>query len=134
MGMGSHIEGVQKMNFLSIIKAMLPVLQFGVTSGTGIGMIYAFCKFTHKPTDTLKQRIADLEVRVNGMEKEQHEFKADVERKLQEHNDHFDELDKANKIIMQALLAIMDNALGNDGGKAKLSKSRDDLFNYLNEK
>ena len=122
------------MDFLSTIKAMLPVVQFGVTSGTGIGMIVAFCKFAHKPADTLKQRVADLEVKVNGMEREHDEFKADVERKLQEHNEHFEDLDKSNKIIMQALLAIMDNALGNEGGKEKLAKSRDDLFNYLNER
>ena len=119
------------MNFITAIKAMLPVVQFCVTSGTGLGMIYAFYRFTHKPTDTLRQRIADLEEKVDSMDKEQHEWQTSIERRLHEGSEHFKELDESNKIIMQALLAIMDNALGNDGGKERLAKSRDDLFEYL---
>lgn len=122
------------MDFITTVKAMLPVVQFLVTSGTGIGMIYALAKFTQKPTDTIKQRIADLEDRVDDMEQEQKAWQSAIERRLKDGAEHFKALDESNKITQQALLALMDNALGNDGGKEELKKARNNLFEYLSER
>lgn len=119
------------MGVIEIIKGVvLPCVQLFVTSATGIGVVAAFLKFTHKPADAVKERLTALETRLDDMDS----WKEDVDRRLNDDDSHFKALDESNKVTQRALLAIMDNALGNEDGEAELKDARKMLYEHLSEK
>ena len=112
---------------MHITSMIATFLQLFISFATALTMLYTFAKFTQKPTDSLKEHVADIEERLNNMDK----WKEQIERRLTEGAEHFKSLDESNKVTQRALLAIMDNALGNDGGKEELKKARDMLNEHL---
>lgn len=115
---------------IEIVRAVLSCVQLLVTCGTGIGLIYAGVKFTHKPQDAIKDRVQALEVRLDTMDT----WKDAVERRLNDDDSHFKALDESNRVTQRALLAIMDNALGNEDGETELKDARKMLYEHLSEK
>lgn len=118
------------MHTVDFVRAALSFVQLFVTCGTGIGLIYAFLKFTHRPTDDIKERLKTLEDRADDMD----DWREAVERRLHEGVQHFESLDESNRVTQHALLAIMDNALDNEGGKEELKKARTMLFEHLSKR
>lgn len=108
---------------------ILPLFQLLISFATICTLIYTFAKFTQKPTDTLRERIDNLEQRADDMDK----WAENIERRLHEGVEHFIALDEANKVTQQALLALLDNALGNDDG-TELKKARNKLYEHLSER
>lgn len=115
------------MHTMEIIRAVLSCVQLLVSCGTLTGLAYAFIRFTKKPTDAMKERLQTLEDRLDSMD----EWKDDVERRLNDDDSHFKALDESNKVTQRALLAIMDNALGNEDGEAELKDARKMLYEHL---
>lgn len=101
---------------------------------TLITIMYGFFKFTQKPTETLASRVSELE---NWREK-QEDYKEKLEDRLHEGSDHFEQNDDANKVTQGALLTILDTLSVMEGvpdnAKAEVKKSRNNLFDYLNNK
>lgn len=118
------------MQTIDYVRAALSFVQLFVTCGTGIGLVYAFLKFTHKPTDDIKDRLKALEDRMDDMD----DWKENVERRLHEGVEHFQSLDESNRVIQHALLAIMDNALDHEGGKEELKEARAMLYEHLSKR
>lgn len=116
-----------RMDKIEFIRAVLSCVQLFVTCGTGVGLIYAFLKFAHKPADKQSDRIAELEKRADDMD----DWKEEIERRLHEGVEHFRSLDEDSKVTQQALLAIMDNALGTDDGREQLKNARNMLYEHL---
>lgn len=83
---------------------------------------------------TLKMRADEpmekLKIRLETLE----QWQLNVNRRLDEGDRHFDKTDDANKIIQQSLLALMDDALSENGKRDELQKARDNLFTYLSQK
>ena len=76
-----------------------------------------------EPMDKIKIRLDTLE-----------QWQVNVNRRLDEGARHFDRNDDANKIIQQSLLALMDDALSENGKRDELQRARDNLFSYLSQK
>lgn len=71
-----------------------------------------------------------LEGRVDTLE----HWQKNVDLRLEEGTRHFNRIDDGTKIVQQSLLALMDNALSEDGKRDELQKARDNLFTYLSGK
>ena len=118
------------MHTIEYVRAALSFVQLFVTCGTGIGLIYAFIRFTKRPTVDIKDRLSEIEDRLDDMD----DWRTNVERRLHEGVEHFQSLDESNRVTQHALLAIMDNALDNEGGKEELKKARTMLFEHLSKR
>lgn len=89
---------------------------------TLITLIKTFGQFLNKPNKTQNGRLDALE-----------EWRDEVERRLQNGNSHFDEIDQGNRITQKALLALMAHAInGND--IQKLETAKNELESYLIDK
>lgn len=97
-------------------------LQFVMLAANVTILIINLVKSAQKPGQIQNQRIDALET-----------WRSTVEARLSAGNEHFDELDRGNKITQKALLAIMAHLLnGNDVDK--LRKAKDELEAFLIEK
>lgn len=77
-----------------------------------------------------KEPQAKLESRLVALET----WRAEVNQRLDKDEEHFDKIDEGNKVTQQALLALMDAALSDDGSKGELKSARKDLYEYLSKK
>lgn len=103
------------MNVLSISQALGLFIQ----SATIITLFYALYKFARKPNASQNERIEKLEKRAD-----------EVDRRLGNGATHFDEIDKANKVTQEAILALIDHAIDNNHIE-KLIEAKDNLQKYL---
>lgn len=94
---------------------------------TLITVIYAFIKFTQKPTESLDSRVTALE-----------KWQVDTEKRLHEGTVHFSANDESNRVTQNALVAIMD-ALGSSevipqDARAEIKKRKTELMEYLTDR
>lgn len=107
---------------LDTINTFSTVLQLIVLIASVVTLMVTVSKTIQKPNKTQDDRLDALET-----------WKLKVEERLETGNQHFEEVDKSNRITQKALLALMSHAInGNDIDKLKQAK--DDLENYLTDK
>ena len=98
-----------------------------IQSATLITLIYAFIRFTQKPTDTLGTRVTVLEA-----------WKVTVDSRLDAGDVHFGDNDLSNRVTQSALLTILDAFTTMDSvpetTKAEIKAKRNELYSYLAEK
>lgn len=117
-----------------------------IQCSTLITVIYAFVRFTQKPTIDLDTRVSTLErwcekvdaenlpARTKQLEKDDE----DTKNRLEQGNIHFKVNDESNRVTQSALLTIMD-ILGAmegvpDSLKPEISNRRKELYDYLTDK
>lgn len=104
------------------IEAAAAWISFAIQIGTLGTLVYTLHMFLKKPETTQDDRIARLEA-----------WQVSVDQRLERGNDHFNEIDKGNRVTQEALLALMAHAIdGNDIDELKSAKKR--LQSYLVEK
>lgn len=102
-----------------IISKLGTWLSFAIQCGTLGTLLYALKTFLAKPGRTQDAGLTELE-----------KWRGTVDERLQRGNDHFEEIDKGNRITQEALLALMAHAInGNDIHKLEVAK--DKLESYL---
>lgn len=116
------------------IRPFIEGMQLLVTTGTFIGMIYAFYKFARTPESTQNERITALENWQKQIEIRINQERQDVERRFSQGNEHFSNIDEGTTVTQNAILAIMDTLLNNGDNKDELKKRRDELYSYLTAK
>lgn len=98
-----------------------------------IGVILTILNILDKQA-TLKARAEEpmekLKIRLEVLE----QWQRTVDNRLEAGARHFERNDDANKIIQQSLLALMDDALSENGKRDELQRARDNLFSYLSQK
>lgn len=105
-----------------VVENLMTWLQLIITVASVATLVITVGKAANKPNQTQNQRLDALE-----------EWRERVDARLDSGNDHFDQIDKGNRITQEALLALMAHAInGNDINKLKSAK--DKLENYLIEK
>lgn len=93
-----------------------------LTLAAVITMVVTVNKTIQKPNHTQDERLDELE-----------SWREKVDTRLEEGNQHFNDIDEGNKVTQKSLLAIMSHEInGNDIDKLKTA--RDELENYLTEK
>jgi membrane protein implicated in regulation of membrane protease activity len=109
------------------VNAISQGLVLVIQSATLITLIYAFVRFTQKPTDSLGARIAVLEA-----------WKVTVDNRLDAGDVHFNDNDLSNRVTQSALLTILDAFTTMDSvpetTKAEIKAKRNELYSYLAEK
>lgn len=107
---------------LDTINTFSTILQLIVLIASVVTLMVTVSKTIQKPNKTQDSRLDALEA-----------WKMRVDERLETGNQHFEEVDKSNRITQKALLALMSHAInGNDIDKLKQAK--DDLENYLTDK
>lgn len=101
------------------VNATITILQLLISFGTVCTLLYTFVRFSQKPSRTQDERIASLETRVEHLE----------ECGLSSAS-HIAAIDEGNKVMQQAMLAMLDHAIGNEDVDS-IKKARSNLFNYL---
>lgn len=98
-----------------------------IQCSTLITVIYAFVRFTQKPTEDLNTRVTKLE-----------RWSEKTDERLKEGNVHFKANDESNKVTQSALLTIMDTLGAMDGVpddvKTEIHNRRKELYDYLTER
>lgn len=104
------------------IENIMMLMQFIVLIASVVTLAINAGKAAAKPNATQNKRLDALE-----------EWRKTVDSRLNDGNDHFEQIDKGNRITQEALLALMAHAInGND--IEKLKSAKDKLENYLIEK
>ena len=104
------------------IDNVMTWLSLFIQSGTLITLLITLGKFAAKPNATQNQRLDSLE-----------RWRETINERLEKDNNHFDSIDKGNRITQEAILALMSHAInGND--TVKLKQAKEKLENYLIEK
>lgn len=116
------------------VRSFIDGMQLLITTGTFIGMMYAFYKFARTPENTQNERIAALEAWQRQLETRMQIDKEALERRLSMGSNHFSTIDEGTKVTQSAILAIMDTLLNNGDNKDELKRRRDDLYSYLTDK
>lgn len=117
-----------------------------IQCSTLITVIYAFVRFTQKPTVDLDTRVSTLErwrekmdsehlpSRTEQLEKDD----AQIKDRLEDGTLHFKANDESNKVTQSALLTIMDILGAMDGVpeslKPEIKDRRQELYDYLTDK
>lgn len=97
-------------------------LQLIVLVASVVTLVITVGKAAAKPNQTQNQRLDALE-----------EWRERVDARLEQGNDHFESIDKGNRVTQEAILALMSHAInGNDTDKLKQAKAK--LESYLIEK
>lgn len=109
------------LNILSQIVGLV------IQCSTLITVIYAFVKFTQKPT-------VDLDTRVTELEK----WKENTDERLHQGNIHFKANDENNRVTQNALFAIMD-AMGQmdsvpPTARQEIQQRKKELMDYLTDR
>lgn len=90
-----------------------------IQCATIITLIYAFQKFTQKPSHELSNRINKIEKRMD-----------DIDKRLDSGSQHFSQIDEGNRCTQEALLALLEHAI--DGNHTeRLKEAKDHLQSYL---
>lgn len=76
-----------------------------------------------KPLKELSERVEELE-----------HWQRLADMRFEAGSKHFDKLDEGFKVVQQSLLALMDDALSENGKHEELQRARDQLFSYLSGK
>lgn len=101
------------------INNVMTWLSLFIQSGTLITLLVTLGKFAARPNITQNQRLDSLE-----------KWRDTVDSRLADGNNHFDLLDKGNRITQEALLALMSHEInGNDIADLKQAKQK--LATYL---
>lgn len=116
------------------IPEVVSTIQLLVSTGTLLGMVYAFYKFTSKPEVAQNERITALETWQRQLEVKLQLDKESVERRFKMGSNHFSSIDEGTIVTQNAILAIMDTLLNNGDNKEELKKRRDELYSYLTSK
>ena len=90
-----------------------------IQCATIITLIYTLIKFAGKPHDSLDERLKNIE-----------EWKKEVDKRLANGNNHFDQIDEGNRVTQEAILALIDHAIDNNHTD-KLIAAKDNLQKYL---
>lgn len=117
-----------------------------IQCSTLITVIYAFVRFTQKPTVDLDTRVSTLErwrekmdsehlpARTEQLEKDD----AQIKDRLEDGTLHFKVNDESNRVTQSALLTIMDILGAMDGVpeslKPEIKNRRQELYDYLTDK
>lgn len=103
----------------------------GLVSAIGLLVSYAIkvTKRVKAPMEELKREITYLKKRDEEKDKKIEE----LERRLGDGDDHFKELEKANKMILKSLQALLRHSLGTDNPGA-LTKTMEELDDYFLDK
>lgn len=117
-----------------------------IQCSTLITVIYAFVKFTQKPTVDLDTRVTSLEKWKENMEQEKLPERTDrlekddleAQSRLSDGDTHFKANDESNRVTQSALVAIMD-ALGQmdsvpPEARAEIKARKKDLMDYLTDR
>lgn len=108
--------------FVNFLESLMTILQLIIMIASVVTLCITVSKTMQKPNQTQNQRLDALEA-----------WKIIVDSRLNDGNDHFDQIDKGTRITQEALLALMQHAInGNDIDKLKNAK--DKLESYLIEK
>ena len=125
-----HIIGLRKNKGEKMVFTFSEIIAFVVGA---LGLMLTVLNILDKQA-TLKMRADEpmekLKIRLESLE----QWQLNVNRRLDEGDRHFEKADDANKIIQQSLLALMDDALSENGKRDELQKARDNLFSYLSQK
>lgn len=103
-------------NFMNTILA---IFQLIISFGTVCTLLVAFVKFTQKPQQTQDERISVLEKKVVALEE-----------KASDTYKHIQNIDEGNRIMQQALLAMLGHAINGEDVE-ELRKARQSLYDYL---
>jgi len=101
------------------ISTILTIFQLIISFGTVCTLLYAFVKFSQKPQQTQDERIENIEKRLDKLEQEQDETAT-----------RLCNIETGNRIMQQALLAIMGHAINGEDIE-ELRKARQMLYDYL---
>lgn len=97
-------------------------MQLIVLAASVVTLFITVTKSAAKPNQTQNERLDRLEM-----------WQKEVDMRLDNGNEHFDNIDHGNRITQEAILALMSHAInGNDTDKLKQAK--DKLEKYLIEK
>ena len=107
----------------------------GVCAGiaTITGFIVALVKKWKAPEVEQNRRIKVLEEENKEIKAELKQLKECHKTDKQNENERFNEIEKADRVILQALQALLADSLGADATKA-LNDAKDELDKYLREK
>ena len=72
----------------------------------------------------------EIEDRIERLEK----WREMADLRFAEGNKHFARIDEGTKVTQQALLALIDDALSDNGNHDELKRARNCLYEYLSEK
>ena len=109
----------QMIEFLNQLSTWLQLI---VLVASVVTLCITVGKTINKPNKTQNDRLDALEA-----------WKMRADERFETGDQHFEEVDKSNRITQKALLALMSHAVnGNDIDKLKQAK--DDLENYLTDK
>ncbi len=103
------------MNLQTISQALSLIIQ----CATIITLIYTLARFAGKPNASQNERLTKLE-----------DWQKEVDRRLASGSDHFEDIDKGNKVTQEAILALIDHAIDNNH-KDKLEEAKNNLQKYL---
>lgn len=95
------------------------VLALVIQCATIITLIYTLVRFAGKPNASQNDRITKLE-----------EWQKEVDKRLNNGNAHFEQIDEGNRVTQEAILALIDHAI-DANHTDKLLKAKDNLQKYL---
>lgn len=95
------------------------ILAIIIQCATIITLIYTLVKFAGKPNESQNDRLDKLEA-----------WQKEVNRRLENGNDHFEQIDEGNRYTQEAILALMDHAIDQNHIE-KLITAKDNLQKYL---
>ena len=110
---------------MEAIQLVLVVLSLITSFGTACTMAYTFTRFLSKPRDTLNERVATVEIKLE-----------EIERALEKGSKHFEEVDRANEVMIHSVLALIEFEIQYCLTEHKdlsddLKKAKENLHNYL---
>lgn len=114
---------------MEYIKTAGIILAFFIQIGTVATLIATLKRFLDKPSEARKAHEAEQDKRISDLEVENKE----IMERLNKGDKHFESVDAQSKVMMKALLALVDHAIDNNH-KEKLVEVGSDLQAYLIEK
>ena len=109
------------------------VCGFIASIGAAVAIIAKFITKIKAPEQEQNRRIKVLEEENKEIKAELKLLKECRKTDKQNENERFNEIEKADRVILQALQALLANSLGADATKA-LNDAKDNLDKYLREK
>lgn len=103
------------MNISYISQALSLIIQVA----TIITLIYALYKFAGRSTAS-----------INEWRKEIEDWRKEVNKRLDNGNNHFNQIDEGNRVTQEAMLALIDHAI-DQNHTDKLIEAKDALQKYL---
>lgn len=101
------------------ITATSQILSLVIQCATVITLIYTLIRFAGRPNASQNDRIAKLE-----------KWHEEVDKRLNNGNAHFAQIDEGNRVTQEAILALIDHAIDSNHTD-KLLEAKDNLQKYL---